>query len=219
MGKKIEKEDVNEYFGYCTNIVNQNQSYLAQPQTPLGVRETITVCLLSVSTEHCLSSLELIAKNHFSSAFALLRPAVETSLRAYWLNFYFKEKTHEEIAQHIDRNQWPKLNRMMGELDASDLNQFLFLKGKMYATLSGWVHGDYEQLHLRLSDNEIGAPPSNEKIFLLIFYITNIYLNSMKLLFKTLKSDLEVTQLLATRLNLISVTESYMPIFFNREKK
>ena len=221
LGKKLEINDVNEYFQYCDRLINQNQNqdYLSQPETPLGIRETVTVSLLSISTEHCLSSLELIIKNHFSSAFALFRPAIETSLRAYWINSYLKGKTNTEIAKFIDQNNWPKLNRMMSDLDEFDFKQFLFLKGKMYSTISGWVHGDFEQLHLRLHDNEIGAPPSNEKIMILIFYITNTYLNSMKLMFKTLGKDLEVTQLLATRLNLISVTESYLPEIFKRETK
>ena len=214
MDYEVTDNDIKDFYNYCSKLIDKFHSYQTMRQANLSYQEALIIGLTTISAEHCVASLELLKMKHFSSGFALFRPAIETALRAYWSHHIFNKGAEREAINLIKYNRWPKLKYMIDNLDAPDKIQFEFINGKFNSIISGWVHGDYEQFHLRLEGETIGGKPPNHSLAIQMFFMTYTYLNTIKLMFITLGFENHMYELLLARKKLIQLSDKYLPGMF-----
>ncbi|EPM4854081.1 DUF6988 family protein [Vibrio parahaemolyticus] len=143
-------------------------------------RNRLALGLMYTSNEHCCSIYELCGKNIPSSAFALLRPQLETYIRGLWI---FNCASKEEINDIYAGKEFPRKNHMLDAL--TELEEFKdgLLKKKvndMWGLLCDFTHGGGVQGAWHIGRHEIGSHFEKRQIDVLYGRACVIsYLNSI----------------------------------------
>jgi hypothetical protein len=119
--------------------------------------------LSELALEHHEGILKLIeSRVHIGSAFALLRPMVECSLRAIWVKQCISEG---DLKKRVDeRRDFPQLNTLKRDvvtsLEGLGFRDAFALSPKLTKYLHGWTHGGWEALIYRVQDGGRLVGPS-----------------------------------------------------------
>ncbi len=115
-------------------------------------RDAIVIALASLALEHVSSILLLLSTDeHNGSAFALVRPTVEATLRAVWL---YVGATDDQVlkARKGHKKAYKPLSEMAKDIDRLQLTDGLFQQVVSEADgLHGLTHGGIEQVRRRFN--------------------------------------------------------------------
>lgn len=115
-------------------------------------RNTLFVSLCDVALEHFGAIISLIKSGqHTGSAFALLRPLVETSVRAYWVRYIADDELLVSILRY--KAAFPVMERAAKQVEklfaAQSYPGLFSVKKDALRQLHGFTHSGLEQLQFR----------------------------------------------------------------------
>lgn len=119
-------------------------------------RNTLFVALWDITLEHHGAIITLIRSGqHDGSAMALMRPLLESSLRAYWTLYCAADVELDGIT--ASRANFPALTRcaevVEGHFTKNNHSGIFSLKAAYVKQLHGLTHSGIEQLQLRIGDD------------------------------------------------------------------
>jgi hypothetical protein len=108
----------------------------------------------------------------FGSAFALVRPLVETMLRTLWINALATPSQIEGASQ--DKDIFPAMSRMLGEIDQTYATGGLFqtFKGSNWEAMCSYAHSGARQIARRFTNGEV-KPSYRDGAILEVLNVTN----------------------------------------------
>jgi hypothetical protein len=135
---------------------------LIPDRAPGNARTSFGVRYFSLALEHRVALLKLATEQHFSSAYALLRPMYEATMRGYWVSFIAKDGALAGLVKHV-----PKFDTVIKELNrgSGTLVAGMFHKANKMAweSFSDYAHGGPRQLSRWLTSDGVGpAQPQHE---------------------------------------------------------
>jgi hypothetical protein len=119
-------------------------------------RNTLFVALCDMTLEHHGAIVTLVKSGqHDGSALALMRPILETSLRAYWTLYCSSDEELNEIT--AGKRQFPGLDQCAKKVEAHFANNnysgIFLLDGNYVKQLHGLTHSGIEQLQSRIGSD------------------------------------------------------------------
>ncbi len=146
-----------------TLITNQQQysisshdfiwSQLQGTPFPSSPRFDLVLAYVSITLEHQHAIINLVGLKLVGSAFALLRPQVETAFRGLWVNLIATDEQVTAIAKD-GKEPFPKFRDMASELDTRyGLDGWCSSIAAQWGALNGFTHSGLEQLGHRFRDD------------------------------------------------------------------
>jgi hypothetical protein len=136
--------------------------------------------LFYLSNEHHHSIVTLTNKGVPSSAFALLRPQLETYIRSLWL---FNCATEKQVGAFLEEEQPPSITNMLKALEGLDTfkdGRLSTLKSDVWGLFCDFVHGGGVQAKWHMGRGALGSYYGSKQINALLHYSNSIaYLNSL----------------------------------------
>lgn len=136
--------------------------------------------LFYLSNEHHHSIVNLTNKGVPSSAFALLRPQLETYIRSLWLLNCANEK---EVGGFLEEKKPPLISNMLKALEEIDEfkdGRISKLKSDAWGLFCDFVHGGGVQAKWHIGRGALGSYYGSKQINALLHYSNSIaYLNSV----------------------------------------
>ena len=132
-----------------------------KPQT-VDHRQLFAASLLEITSEHASSICLLLLFARLSSATALLRSCIESSVRATWILLVATEENVESISVERGKDKgWPGLEQMIGAIEAhhkaGGLLRRIFTET---GSLNDFTHGGVMQISQRMApyiEQDIGS--------------------------------------------------------------
>jgi hypothetical protein len=126
---------------------------------PSDDRSALFASFLSIAVSHHEAIMILVCHDRLiGSAFALLRPLVETAYRGLFVYFQATSEQVEKIKKGGE--PYPKFNDLAASLDTLFETDGLFIQyaGDAWKTMNGYTHSGLEQLGRRINaDRMLGA--------------------------------------------------------------
>jgi hypothetical protein len=140
------------------------RSLLSGTQFPSGPRNDLVYAYVALVLEHQNAIVNLIRLNLVGSAFALLRPQVETAFRGLWTNLIASDEQVTAIGQRGEE-PFPPFRKMAEELDTRyRADGWLLGFADDWKTLNGFTHTGLEQLGRRFQSDGNIAPNYEEMV-------------------------------------------------------
>lgn len=111
--------------------------------------------MLYVAFNHCDGIQTLAQKKNFASAYALVRPMLETSFRAMWLH---RCATEEQVQSCMDNDKWKSAWDLVQEIEATNGNTPILsgIWSDVRPVLHSYTHGGVQNAVRQLgSENSI----------------------------------------------------------------
>jgi hypothetical protein len=108
----------------------------------------------------------------FGSAFALVRPLLETMFRALWISAVAKQSQIKKASR--DKLKFPCMSQMLDEIDQSYSTGVLFqsFKGSNWKAMCSYAHSGALQIAWRFTNGEVKPSYSDAEI-LEVLKVTN----------------------------------------------
>jgi len=138
----------------------------------LDTKTTFLTGYVDIALEHH-EAIELLIKTKlFGSAFALVRPLIETMLRALWINALATPSQIEGAGQ--DKDIFPAMSQMLTEIDQTYATGTLFqsFKGSNWKAMCSYAHSGARQVARRFTDGEV-KPSYSDGAILEVLNVTN----------------------------------------------
>lgn len=138
----------------------------------LDTKTTLLGAYVDIALEHHEAILLLIKAKLLGSAFALVRPLVETMLRALWINAVAKKSQIGKASQ--DKLKFPCMSQMLVEIDQTYDTGSLFqtFKGPNWRAMCSYAHSGALQIGRRFTNGEVKPSYSDGEI-LEVLNVTN----------------------------------------------
>ena len=164
------------YIQDCLNFLNDANLRGELRALPTNQKGLLICSLYCLSNEHCLASSKLMVERKFSSALALIRPALEAVIRGLWMDLCVDDgEKIEKLMCSDNLSEWKKINHLIQEIHkASDTEIFSRYQGKAIGQLSGFTHGTASQLGLISNNGNIGFKMSYEQIAIVNYELCEI---------------------------------------------
>ena len=147
-----EEQSVEDYLQRAVSLHN-----FIRERYPVGTyksdrRNTLFVSLCDLALEHFGAIISLTKSGqHTGSAFALLRPLIETSVRAYWVRFVADDGLLASILRY--KATFPDMERAAKQVEKHFAKQsypgLFSLKKAALRQLHGFTHSGLVQLQFR----------------------------------------------------------------------
>jgi hypothetical protein len=145
-------------------------------------RNTIYLPLFFNSFQHCVAVLVLVEKDLHSSSDALLRPVIETYLRAIWVKYCAKDNVINKLQR--DKGEFPGLSKLLElvekEAPAFQGTDFLTQKIKpLVSNMHDFTHGGIQSVAWQYSEeslSSIRAPEDVKAKIKFVVFITYLIL-------------------------------------------
>lgn len=128
----------------------------------------VVAALFHLSLEHYGSIHLLVLHKQNGSAFALLRPQLESYIRGLW---FMKCATQEQLQSFIDNNNPPNIDTLIKEVEKHpgyEEGVLSNLKENVWGSLCGFTHGGYVQVSWRITPEEITSDFSEDHLVNLV---------------------------------------------------
>lgn len=122
-----------------------------------GAHEKFISAMLFVSFNHCDGIQTLVQNKNFSSAYALIRPLLETSFRAIWLHRCANE---QQIQECMENDQWKSAWVMVQEIETYNSNTPILsnIWSEMRPLMHSYTHGGVHNALRQLGDGNSVTP-------------------------------------------------------------
>ncbi|PCJ86072.1 MAG: hypothetical protein COA54_09535 [Thiotrichaceae bacterium] len=113
--------------------------------------------MLFVSFNHCDGIQILVQKKNFASAYALVRPLLETSFRAIWLHRCANE---QQIQECMEKDKWKSAWDLVQEIEAYNGNTPILsnIWSEMRPLMHSYTHGGVQNAFRQLGDGNSVTP-------------------------------------------------------------
>lgn len=134
---------------------------------PPGRRPQLAVSCFAIALEHQHAISALLSWTFPASAFALVRPLFEATVKGTWL---VHSASDAYLEKHARGGELPPVSEMISHLERSELpaevrSILAFTKNEYWQTLSSLTHAGVAQVHRWLSPaGEVDASYSDEEI-------------------------------------------------------
>ena len=153
-------------------IRSKLRELLLRPEYPVDTKTTLLTAYVDIALEHHEAISLLIKTKLFGSAFAVVRPLVETMLRALWINALATPSQIKGASR--DTLKFPCMSQMLAEIDQSYATGSLFqtFKGSNWRALCSYAHSGALQIARRFTNGEVKPSYSDGEI-LEVLNVTN----------------------------------------------
>ncbi|NRF17429.1 DUF6988 family protein [Vibrio coralliilyticus] len=141
-----------------------------------GYNETISA-MLFVSINHCDALQLLCEKKNFASAFALIRPTIENTMRAVWLR---NIATEAQSNRALYKDKWPAVWELIELVEKKTGQTKLF--SKLWSDIKhfshDFTHGGIQLANRQIAPNGIITPnvPDDEvRLLLRLSAVVSVY--------------------------------------------
>jgi hypothetical protein len=131
---------------------------------PSNTKNSFLFAYVDIALEHHEAISLLIKSKLFGSAFALVRPLIETMLRALWINAVATEIEIEKASR--DKLNFPSMSQMVKEIDKSYSTDTFFqsFKGSGWKAMCSYAHSGAHQIARRFTNGEVKPSYSEGEI-------------------------------------------------------
>jgi uncharacterized protein DUF6988 len=131
---------------------------------PSDTKTTMLFAYVDIALEHHEAIFLLIKSKLFGSAFALVRPLLETMFRALWINEVANQSQIEKASR--DELKFPCISQMLEEIDKSYSSNILFrsFKGSSWKAMCSYAHSGALQIARRFTNGEVKPSYSDAEI-------------------------------------------------------
>lgn len=140
---------------------------------PPSTRVNFISTMLYVAFNHCDGIQTLAEKRNFASAFALVRPLLESSFRAIWLH---RCATNQELTKCIETDEWKSAWNLVNKIEA-EMN-FSPILSKMWSelrpSLHSYTHGGIEIAIRHITDESTITPNVSDEEVLQLMQIVGL---------------------------------------------
>lgn len=143
---------------------------------PTTNRLRVAISLLHLCVEHHQGIHVLVVQGVIGSAFALLRPQLETYVRGVW---FYHCASDEQILAFLDGGEPPKFGALIEaieKIDGFDSGTLSDIKRMAYRNLNDFTHGGSTQVKARNSQDEVVSSYRQEHIVGLVASATALSL-------------------------------------------
>ena len=153
-------------------IRSKLRELLLRPEYPVDTKTTLLTAYVDIALEHHEAISLLIKTKLFGSAFAVVRPLVETMLRALWINALANPNQIEKASR--DKLKFPCMSQMLAEIDQTYGTDAFFqsFKGSNWAAMCSYAHSGASQIARRFTNGEVKPSYSDGEI-LEVLNVTN----------------------------------------------
>ena len=156
---------------YAIKKANHRAAILNGMKIKNDERSRVAAALFAIAQQHH-NSILILLKNEaalYASAFALLRPLLEVTIRGIWVLHCAKEEDIKLIVEGHNSKWQKKTTEMLDDIDKQNgyESKEVFYP-KLFKVLSAYTHGYEQQIQRWLKTNDIEAGYSNEEISELI---------------------------------------------------
>lgn len=193
-------------------IRSRFRDLLSRHEYPLEPKTSLLAAYVDIALEHHEAISLLIKTKVFGSAFALVRPLVETMLRALWINGIAKEN---QIDKARDKSEFPPMSQMVAEIDQTyDTGSFFqTFKGSSWSAMCSYAHSGAHQIGRRFTNSEVKASYRDGEI-VEVLNVTNTVVILLAVAFlKAWDANVKLTKY--KRFN--AVTNESLSTFFGRD--
>jgi hypothetical protein len=177
-------DNLKEHLIRCEKAMQSVKPILSQHGFPADSRNLTVIGFISWLIEHHEAILLLTMHDMPGSASALLRPVVEGSYRALWINL---PATDDEVKTFNEKDKIdPNFGEIAAALDAAyDMAGFFQgLKDRTWNHLNSYTHGGMLQIGRRFTNDEVVNNYSEEEIYEMTATATTIILLAVSLFLK-----------------------------------
>jgi hypothetical protein len=147
--------DLGNLITRSSGWINQSDNFVGEPIISGGNRHRLSGACFHLSREHHAAIVYLVEGEYFGSAFAMIRPLLESYVRGIWL---FRCATDNQLEKFVAKNLIPGLGKLISEIEIKPgyaggvLNE---IKVRSLRTMHGFTHGGIEQLSRRVGDGSL----------------------------------------------------------------
>lgn len=169
-------KDLKEHLIRCEKAIQSIKPILGQHGFPAESRNLTVIGFISWLIEHHEAILLLTTHDMPGSATALLRPVVEGSYRALWINL---PATDTEVKIFTEKD---KIDLNFGEIATAldgaygTAGFFQGLKDRTWKHLNSYTHGGMLQIGRRFTKNEVANNYTDDEIYEMTTTATTIIL-------------------------------------------
>ena len=151
---------INDLLNRGAQIRWRLRELLSRHEYPLddngATKTTLLGAYVDITLEHDEAISVLIKAKLFGSAFALVRPLVETMARALWINAV-ATPTQIEKAGEDDKNVFPKMSQMLDdiELKYADGKLYQQFKGTSWRAMCSYTHSGVLPIGRRFTNGDV----------------------------------------------------------------
>lgn len=133
------------------DLIRYLDSQLAQLDYPDGRRVCLAMATFGVALEHIFAIAQLFRLDMYSSAFVLIRPTLEATIKGTWIHLCASES---QINKYANGSELASIKELLKELESSKLPKDVFdnLKDSHdfgYKVYSSFNHAGYHQIYER----------------------------------------------------------------------
>lgn len=177
-------DKLKEHLIRCEKAMQFAKPILGEHGFPDDHRTVTVIGFISMLVEHQESVLLLLMHKKVGSASALVRPIVEGSYRAMWINL---PATDEELKKF---NENDKIDLEFGEIAAAldkayDMQDFFQdFKTQTWKHLNSYTHGGMHQIGRRFVKHEVVNNYSDKEVYAMTTTVTTIVLLAISFFLK-----------------------------------
>lgn len=137
---------------------------LPHDEYPSSTKNSFLFAYVDIALEHHEAISLLIKSELFGSAFALVRPLIETMFRALWMNEVATGNEIEKASR--DELDFPSMSQMVEEIDKSYYTDTFFqsFKRSNWKAMCSYAHSGALQVARRFTDGEVKPSYSEGEI-------------------------------------------------------
>lgn len=176
--------ELREHLIRCERAMQSVKPILGKHGFPTDGRTLTVIGFISWLIEHHESILLLVMHGMVGSASALLRPVVEGSYRALWVNL---PATDAEVKKFNERDEIDlRFGEIAAALDTAYGMEGFFqnLKDRTWKHLNSYTHGGMQQIGRRFVKNEVANNYSEAEIYEMTTTATTIILLTVSFFLK-----------------------------------
>jgi len=153
-------------------IRSRLRELLSRHEYSVDTKDTLLRAYVDITLEHHEAISLLIRARLFGSAFVLVRPLVETMLRALWINALANPSQIEKASR--DKLKFPRMSQMLAEIDQTYATGTFFqtFKGSNWEAMCSYAHSGARQIARRFTNGEVKPSYSDGEI-LEVLNVTN----------------------------------------------
>lgn len=130
--------------------------------------------LLYIALKHCEAITSLVTVQNFASAYALMRPLMETTYRAMWIH---RCASQEQLDKCIKSDKWQSAWQLVTEVEAT--NGYPRLLSKVWSesrdTLHSYTHGGTQTAFRHIAEDGSIFPTISEQEKFEVVRITGVF--------------------------------------------
>lgn len=175
---------LKEHLIRCEKAMQSAKPILGKHHFPADHRSVTVIGFISVLIEHQESVLLLVMHEKAGSAAALVRPVVEASYRALWINV---PATDEEVKKFNEKDKIdPEFGAIAEALDKGyGMGDFFQnFKTRTWRHLNSYTHGGMHQIGRRFVKHEVANNYPEQELYEMTTTVTTIVLLAISFFLK-----------------------------------